>query len=112
MILERIDEVRERPRGAGREQLERAIESLPLAGGRVDALQREQDLEPFLRPDTLGEGVEGREGVEREGMLALAENVVVLRTAGVREDVARVVLVEQEDLGVGVAEELGHEEPD
>ena len=29
-----------------------------------------------------------------------------------REDVGRVVLVEQEDLGVGVPEELGHDQPD
>src|SRR5437588_7714121 len=88
------------------------MESLALARIDLKALQTEKYLDPLLCPHSIGERVERGERVEGERMVRIAEDVVVLGSAGMREHVGRVVLVKQEDLRRWISEELRHEQSD
>jgi hypothetical protein len=67
-----------------------------------DTLQGQGRLEPVLGPQPLGQRVHPGEGRKGERLIGLAQEVVIVGAAGVGEHKCRVVLVEQEDLRVGI----------
>src|SRR5262249_34508886 len=110
LVLQGVDEIGHCAARAFGEQLQRPPQRCPLCGARRDALQVDKDLDPLLGPTPLVAPVDPRKWREGQAALVVAGDVVVLGAAGVCEHVCRVVLIEEEYLGAGVAEELSHEQ--
>ncbi len=106
-ILHRAREVCERAIGALDEPLERGVDLAPARGGGLDRLEAEEPFDPLGGPDANARLVDVCERAEREVARGVAGDVVVLAADRVAERERAVALVEREDLGARVAEELG-----
>ena len=112
LVLDRAHEVRERAVGALHEPLERRVDLLALLRSDGHLLQGQQVLDPFRGPDPDGGLVDVGQGAEGQVVALVAGDVVVDAAHGVAEREGAVALVEREDLGARVAQELGGDESD
>ena len=92
------------------QQLERLVDGAALGRRDLQAEEIEESLEPLGRPGALSVVVDARQWVEREILVPFAGDGVVVAAGGLGERHRRVALVEDEDLGFGIAEPLRLEE--
>ena len=92
------------------QELEGLVDGAPLGRRDLETEQVKQRFQPLGGPGALVGRVDMRQGVEREVLVALAGDRVVVAAGGLGERHRRVALVEDEHLGVRVAKPLGLEE--
>ena len=84
------------------------MQGAPVHRRDRDALQRNERLQPLLRPQPLGRHIDLRK--RRERRPGIGADLVVRATARGAEHVERVAFVEREDVRAGIAELLREQE--